>query len=105
MPDTPLPLDYVDFGNPFVASQLTPQNSHIVFERLNCKRTAVNSAGINVRTLLNEAVLPLVNCQNGPDYDTTAVSSNGHVLCIDGAHKKGHCFEPNRQAERYIDHC
>ncbi|KAK9485283.1 histidine phosphatase superfamily [Lipomyces starkeyi] len=58
MPDKPLPLDYIDFGNRFAVSQITPQNAHIVIERLNCKRTALNSAGIYVRTLLNEGVLP-----------------------------------------------
>ncbi|ODQ70504.1 hypothetical protein LIPSTDRAFT_39586, partial [Lipomyces starkeyi NRRL Y-11557] len=68
MPDKPLPLDYVDFGNPFSVSQLTPQNAHIVFERLKCKRTRSSSAAKYVRILLNDAVLPLVNCQNGPGF-------------------------------------
>ncbi|KAK9482440.1 histidine phosphatase superfamily, partial [Lipomyces starkeyi] len=38
MPDKPLPIDYVDFGNRFALGQLTPQDSHIAFARLNCER-------------------------------------------------------------------
>jgi acid phosphatase len=41
---------------------------HLTLERMTCNATAATKAGVFVRAVMNEAVVPWNNCQSGPGY-------------------------------------
>ncbi|GFF28199.1 3-phytase B [Aspergillus udagawae] len=67
-PSEDLPLDRVAFGHSWSSSELVPMGGHLNMERLSCSATAISPAGIYVRLVLNEAVVPFRACQTGPGY-------------------------------------
>ncbi|KAF7165485.1 hypothetical protein CNMCM5623_009607 [Aspergillus felis] len=67
-PSEDLPTDRVAFGHSWSSSELVPMGGHLTMERLSCKATAISPAGIYVRLVLNEAVVPFRACQSGPGY-------------------------------------
>ncbi|PYI06530.1 acid phosphatase [Aspergillus sclerotiicarbonarius CBS 121057] len=67
-PSTPLPTDRVSFHSPWKTEDIVPMGGRLTIERLNCTSSALAPAGTFVRLVLNEAVVPLQECQNGPGY-------------------------------------
>ena len=67
-PSSPLPTNRVAWGNPWSTGNIVPMQGHVVLERLNCNATAISDAGKYVRIVLNEAVVPMQQCQSGPGY-------------------------------------
>lgn len=41
---------------------------HLTLERMTCNATALNKAGVFVRAITNEAVVPLSTSQSGPGF-------------------------------------
>ena len=68
VPATPLPNDSIPFPNPYNVADMVPMGGHLVLERLSCNATAMSSAGIFVRAVINEAVVPWTKCQSGPGF-------------------------------------
>ncbi|KAA8916123.1 hypothetical protein TRICI_001774 [Trichomonascus ciferrii] len=88
-PRQPLPKDYrPDHGSPWVAADISPMKQHLTIERLECHDNHYcntsdcdcdcDSSSDNcdcswndgqfVRVLLNDAVLPIPECRNGPGH-------------------------------------
>ncbi|OBA19723.1 acid phosphatase [Metschnikowia bicuspidata var. bicuspidata NRRL YB-4993] len=61
-PDHDLPTDHVPFPSPYSHVQVTPQGARIITEKYNCGGTSY------VRYLINDAVLPIKTCQDGPGF-------------------------------------
>lgn len=59
---------YVDFQHPFRVSDMVPMGARLVHEKLQCKDYATNKTEPYVRVLLNDAVIPLPDCQDGPGF-------------------------------------
>uniref|UniRef100_A0A060SXK2 ARAD1A10054p n=1 Tax=Blastobotrys adeninivorans TaxID=409370 RepID=A0A060SXK2_BLAAD len=68
VPERPLPKDYIDWTSPYKISDIMPMGGHLVLERLACNATAKYPKGSYVRAVLNEAVVPFNECQNGPGF-------------------------------------
>ncbi|KIX94197.1 uncharacterized protein Z520_10224 [Fonsecaea multimorphosa CBS 102226] len=69
VPASPLPNDTIPFPNPYRSTDIVPMGGHLVLERLSCNATsAPTAAGVYVRALINEAVVPWPTCQSGPGY-------------------------------------
>lgn len=68
VPEKDLPFDKVAFPNPYKIGDIMPMGGHLVLERLQCDATANSKAGIYVRAILNEAVMPYNDCQDGPGF-------------------------------------
>ncbi|RAL05920.1 histidine phosphatase family protein [Aspergillus ibericus CBS 121593] len=68
-PSTPLPTNQIPFPpTPWKTEDIVPMGGRLTIERLNCTSSALAPAGTFVRLVLNEAVVPLQECQNGPGY-------------------------------------
>lgn len=67
---SPLPTDAVDYARFFKSSEIIPMGARVVVERLNDSETGQKF----VRLLVNDAVIPLKNCQDGP-YMTCKLST------------------------------
>jgi acid phosphatase len=67
-PAQDLPVDYILFGNPWSTGNIVPQSGHFTIERLTCNATATSPAGVYVRLIVNEAVIPFTANQSGPGY-------------------------------------
>jgi acid phosphatase len=61
-------LDRVEFNNPYKATNIVPMGGRMVLERMSCNATATTAAGVYVRVVLNEAVIPYDDCQSGPGF-------------------------------------
>ncbi|ANB12835.1 acid phosphatase PHO11 [Sugiyamaella lignohabitans] len=68
VPKNDLPLDHVDFHSIYKSGNFVPMGGHLVLERLECNATSQFPKGTYVRTVVNEAVIPRENCQNGPGF-------------------------------------
>lgn len=68
VPQHHLPNDTVPFPNPYRVSDIVPMGGHLTLERMTCNATTSNKAGVYVRAILNEAVVPYSSCQSGPGY-------------------------------------
>lgn len=68
IPAFPLPNNTIPFPNPYNSADIVPMGGHITLERLTCNATATSRAGIYVRAVINEAVVPWNTCQNGPGF-------------------------------------
>lgn len=67
--DPKLPYDgIIPFYNQYKATEITPMNTHLVLERLQCDETAISKKGVYIRAVLNEAVVPWPECQDGPGF-------------------------------------
>ncbi|PYH47385.1 histidine phosphatase family protein [Aspergillus saccharolyticus JOP 1030-1] len=70
-PPQDLPTDRVafDLQQHWRITDIIPMGGRLTIERLNCSAgSALGAAGIYVRLVLNEAVVPLRSCQDGPGY-------------------------------------
>ena len=63
-----LPLDSIPFPNPWSTGNIVPQSGHFTIERLTCNATTTAPAGVYVRLIVNEAVIPFKTNQSGPGY-------------------------------------
>lgn len=61
-PEHGLPTDRVPFPSPYPHVQVCPQGARIVTEKFNCGGTSY------VRYLVNDAVIPIKGCQDGPGF-------------------------------------
>lgn len=69
IPDKPLDMNKVGFlNNNYKAGDLSPMGMNLVLERLSCNKTAISDEGTYVRVILNNAVIPIDNCTDGPGY-------------------------------------
>ncbi|KAJ5198119.1 uncharacterized protein N7498_007236 [Penicillium cinerascens] len=68
VPEKHLPKDTIPFPNPYRVADIVPMGGLITLERMTCKATAISDAGVFIRAVLNEAVVPFNSCQNGPGY-------------------------------------
>ncbi|KAI5289860.1 acid phosphatase pho5 [Ascosphaera aggregata] len=67
-PEKPLPLTHPIYHSKWHLSDIMPMGAHLVIERLQCNTTVVSPEGLYVRFIINEAVVPMEECQNGPGY-------------------------------------
>ncbi|KAK9473659.1 acid phosphatase [Dipodascopsis tothii] len=68
VPTKSLPLDQVPVPHQYRSGDLVPMGGHLVLERMTCKATTTYEAGTYVRVVVNEAVIPIDDCQTGPGY-------------------------------------
>lgn len=61
-PAEDLPLDHIPFPIPYIHVQVTPQGARTVTEKYNCGGTSY------VRYVVNDAVIPIKSCQDGPGF-------------------------------------
>lgn len=61
-PEKNLPVDHVPFPNPYNAAQMFPQGGRTYLEKLKCDDK------MYVRFIMNDAVVPFPNCNNGVDF-------------------------------------
>ncbi|KAH3688891.1 hypothetical protein WICPIJ_000136 [Wickerhamomyces pijperi] len=59
---------YVDFQHPYRVSDMVPMGARLVHEKLECTNYATNATESFVRVLLNDAVIPVPGCQDGPGF-------------------------------------
>ncbi|GLA70377.1 acid phosphatase pho5 [Aspergillus tubingensis] len=68
-PTTPLNKTRIPFPpSAWSVQDIVPMGGRLTIERMNCTDSALAPGGIFVRLVLNEAVVPLENCQSGPGY-------------------------------------
>lgn len=75
LPESDLPTDRIPIENPFQVGQLTPMLAHLVFERISCQ----NSTTPYIRVLINDAPIPIPNCQSGPGRTCPISEFETHV--------------------------
>lgn len=75
--------------------------AHIVFERLSCNETVISPADKYVRIVLNEAVLPMEDCQSGPGYSCSLRNFTDHYSKTMPNYNKG-CVLPAKYPQ-YFD--
>ncbi|CAK7200124.1 acid phosphatase pho5 [Sporothrix eucalyptigena] len=68
VPENHLPNDTIPFPNKYRAADIVPMGGHLTLERMTCNATVKSAAGVYVRAVINEAVVPFNTCQNGPGY-------------------------------------
>lgn len=68
VPEHPLPTDHITFPNPYQLGDIMPMGGHLTLERMQCNATARSKKDTYVRVVLNEAVIPYQDCQDGPGY-------------------------------------
>ncbi|GEQ67312.1 hypothetical protein JCM33374_g976 [Metschnikowia sp. JCM 33374] len=61
-PEQDLPTDHVPFPSPYSHVQALPQGARIVTEKYRCGNSSY------VRYLINDAVVPIKTCQDGPGF-------------------------------------
>lgn len=61
-PSQPLPTDHVPFPNPYSHVGIVPQGARTYTEKLKC------GSDYYVRFVVNDAVIPMQTCQNGPGF-------------------------------------
>lgn len=64
--DDYLSPEYVDFHSVFHSSEIVPMGGRMVHEKLSC--TVANKTDSFVRIVLNDAVIPIPGCQDGPGF-------------------------------------
>ncbi|KAB5592683.1 hypothetical protein CTheo_3883 [Ceratobasidium theobromae] len=60
----PLPPNKIQSNRRFISSHINPMAGRIAFERMTC--TSQFKSGVYIRIRVNDAVYPLLECQNGP---------------------------------------
>ncbi|KUJ13249.1 acid phosphatase [Mollisia scopiformis] len=81
-PSQSLPTDRVAWGNRWSTGNIVPMQGHVILERLSCNATAIALKDTYVRIVLNEAVVPLQNCQNGPGYSCSLSNYTNFVSTL-----------------------
>lgn len=61
-PEQPLPNDHIPFPVPYAHSQIVPMGARLYTEKLKC------GDDVFVRFVVNDAVVPLRHCQDGPGF-------------------------------------
>lgn len=61
-PEEPLPADRIQFPKQYVYTEIIPMSARLYTEKLKCGDESY------VRFLVNDAVVPLKNCQDGPGF-------------------------------------
>ncbi|CAK7214430.1 acid phosphatase pho5 [Sporothrix bragantina] len=100
VPANPLPNDTVPFPSPYRAADIVPMGGHLTFERLTCNATAASPAGVYVRVVLNEAVVPLNLCQSGPGYSCPLAN---YSAIIDNIPKFDETCNTTASSPQYLD--
>jgi acid phosphatase len=91
VPEHDLPLDSIPFQkNGYNAADFVCMGGHLTIERLACNKTSVADAGTYVRLIVNEAVVPLDDCQDGPGYSCSLTNYTDRL---------------NRKLENYTEIC
>ncbi|KAJ5613842.1 3-phytase B [Penicillium herquei] len=67
-PNEDLPLDKIPFPSSYEIGNIMPMGGHLTLERMKCNATAATEEGVYVRAVLNEAVVPFNDCQEGPGF-------------------------------------
>lgn len=61
-PENDLPNDYIPFPRPYAHSEIVPMGARLYTEKLSC------GGETYVRYLMNDAVIPIKKCQDGPGF-------------------------------------
>ncbi|KAK6197606.1 acid phosphatase, secreted [Scheffersomyces amazonensis] len=61
-----LPVDRIPFPNPYSAAEMLPQGARIYIEKFKCNKSAKQAS--YVRYIINDSVVPIRNCLNGPGF-------------------------------------
>lgn len=91
-PDYDLSLNEVEFGSIFRSSEIAPMGGRIITERLDCMDVLTNETDAFVRVIVNDAVIPIPGCQDGP----------GFTCSLDGYKKN---FEQRLGDTSYVEAC
>jgi hypothetical protein len=62
----PLSPRWIDHQRRYVSSRFVSMRGTVSLEKLQCSRPAANGTDSFIRVLLNDAVYPVVSCQDGP---------------------------------------
>lgn len=73
---------------------------HLTLERITCNATAVSKAGVFVRAVVNEAVVPWTSCQSGPGYSCPLAQ---YSTMIDKTPKFNEKCGTNASYPQYLD--
>lgn len=85
-PLKPIPTDYIPFPSPYSHVQVVPQGARLVTEKYKCGSDSY------VRILLNDAVIPIPSCQDGPGFSCKLADYNNYIsLRISGVDYKAQC--------------
>ncbi|CUM64911.1 uncharacterized protein PRCAT00002529001 [Priceomyces carsonii] len=81
-----LTLKYIDFDRKYTKSTLVPMGARLYVEKLNC-------SGKNyVRYILNDAVIPIPGCSNGPGFSCELNDFNNYFFKrLEGVDYKEQC--------------
>ncbi|QRW13626.1 histidine phosphatase family containing protein [Ceratobasidium sp. AG-Ba] len=73
----PLPPNSMQANRRYISSRINPMAARIAFERMTC--SSKPKSGVYVRVRVNDAVYPLLECQNGPGK-MCALADFGRVI-------------------------
>ncbi|WPK27121.1 hypothetical protein PUMCH_004494 [Australozyma saopauloensis] len=85
-PENPLPVDEIPFPSPYSHVQICPQGARLVTEKYKCGNESY------VRIVLNDAVIPIKGCKNGPGFSCKLSDYNKYIQGrIGGIDYKSQC--------------
>ncbi|KAJ5623231.1 hypothetical protein N7490_011836 [Penicillium lividum] len=100
VPEHHLPNETIPFPSPYRVSDIVPMGGHLTLERMTCKATTVSKAGVYVRAILNEAVVPYSSCQSGPGYSCPLANFS---MIVDKAPKFDATCDTPSSYPQYLD--
>ncbi|KAJ5892994.1 hypothetical protein N7504_009685 [Penicillium tannophilum] len=100
IPAQHLPNERVQFPSTYQVSDIVPMGGHLTLERMTCNATVASKAGVYVRAVINEAVVPWTSCQSGPGYSCPLAKFSA---IVDKAPKFDETCETNSSYPQYLD--
>lgn len=89
-PKEPIPTDHVPFPSPYSHVQVVPQGARLVTEKYKCGSDSY------VRIVLNDAVIPIPSCQDGPGFSCKLDNYNKYIASrIGNVSYKQQCGNPS----------
>ncbi|KAK6464929.1 acid phosphatase, secreted [Scheffersomyces coipomensis] len=73
-PQQELPVDRIPFPNPYSAAEMLPQGARIYVEKFKC-----NDNESYVRYIINDSVMPISNCLQGPGFSCKYSDYNNYI--------------------------
>lgn len=73
---------------------------HLTLERMTCNATVASKAGVYVRAVINEAVVPWNSCQSGPGYSCPLEKFS---TIVDKAPKFDETCQTNSSYPQHVD--
>lgn len=91
VPEEDLPVDHVPLPSPYSQAEIVPQGARIYIEKLRCGDDSY------IRFIVNDAVVPLKGCTNGPGFSCRFSDFEDHVDKLLGGASWADCDAPGPQ--------